>query len=178
MPDEQTPNETPETPAETPAEQTPTTDTPASQEPAEETEGKPADQVKDLPDWAQKIITDLRGENANYRTRAKTAEEQLSSAKTPEEMEAAVNEVRAVNARLERELLVSRVAAEFDLPGELAEVLKGDDVDALKAHAKTLAKFAGSPEPGNLSGGLTPTDENGDEADPVKVAMAVRKRRY
>jgi hypothetical protein len=80
VPDEQTPNETPQTPqtpAETPAEQTPTTDTPASQEPAEETEGKPADQVKDLPDWAQKIITDLRGENANYRTRAKTAEEKF-----------------------------------------------------------------------------------------------------
>lgn len=182
MPDDTTPTtettQTPEQTAETPpagTETPPETETPkADEKPAEEE--KAGEKISDLPAWAQKHITDLRGENANYRTRATTAEQKLADAKTPEQVEAAVAEIKAENSQLARDLMVTRVAAEFELPAELAELLKGDDEAALKVHAKTLAKYAGSSEPGELRGGLTPNE--GDEFDPVKVAQNARQRRY
>lgn len=133
----------------------------------------------ELPDWAKKELKKARGEAANYRTKLREAEDLLSKAKTPEEYEAAVGQLQEVNARLEREVLVSKVAREFELPDELAELLKGDDETALKAHAKTLQKFAPATEPGDLSGGLDPqgdADETG-KTDPRALAKKYGARR-
>ncbi len=182
MPDETTTEstettQTTEQPAEEPAAGTETeTGTETKAEAEKPAADKDADKVADLPDWAQSLITNLRGENANYRTRATTAEQKLADAKTPEQVEAAVAEIKAENAKLSRDLMVSRVATEFELPADLAAVLQGDDEAALKVHAKTLAKYAGSSETGELSGGLTP--DSGEEFDPAKVARNARKRRY
>lgn len=175
-----TPDPAPETPApgtETPppAAGTPDADD-AAQDAKDEDEIAEATKVAELPDWAQTLVKNLRAENANHRTRATTAEQKLADAKTPEQVEAAVEEIKTENARLARELLVTRVASKHELPAELADLLKGDDEAALEAHAKTLAKYAGSSEPENLSGGLNPT--GGDAFDPVKAARSARRSRY
>lgn len=174
MPDTEIETPTPDT--ETPAPKPDETPKPDEAPKPDETP-KPADKVDELPDFAQKMIRDLRAENANYRTRATSAEQKLADAKTPEDVEAAVAEIKAENAKLARDLLVTRVAVKHELPSELAELLKGDDEAALEAHAKTLAKFAGSQnEPGDLSGGLNPGTP--EQLDPVKAAQQARRRRY
>jgi hypothetical protein len=166
--EDETTEETPEgeTPEETPEE---------SETPEEKPEAKPAD---DLPEWAQKELTSVRAEAANYRTRLRDAEATLANAKTPEEVAAAIAELTDKNAKLERSLLVRDVAAEYKLPSELAELLQGDDIDALKEHAKKLAKFAPADEeqiPEALGGGLTPNDDSDTEMDPRKLARRVRR---
>ncbi len=130
-----------------------------------------------LPEWAKKELANVRAEAANYRTKLRDAESKLSAAKTPEEVEAAISELREQNAKLERTILVSRVASKHNLPSELADVLKGDDEAALEAHAKTLAKFAASvqSEPTKLEGGLDPADEVDSETDPRKLARRFRR---
>lgn len=148
-------------------EETPTEDQPEEKKSLED----------DLPDWARNELKKARGEAANYRVQLREAQENLSKAKTPEEYEAAVNELAQKNAELERRVMVSSVAREFDLPAELADLLKGDDEAALKEHAKVLQKFASPKEPESLSGGLTP-DENGEDFDPVATARKARAQRY
>lgn len=128
-----------------------------------------------LPDWARAALTKANGEAANYRTRLRDAETKLSEAKTPEEFEAAVAEVKMENAKLERSVTVSNVAREFNLPQELADVLKGDTEVELKAHAKLLQKFAVSSTPDSLGGGLTPDVEDDGEMDPHKLARRSRR---
>lgn len=57
-----------------------TPETPAAPEAAPEAPQAPAAQsVSELPDWAQKLLTDVRGEAAKYRTEAKTAAEQAQA---------------------------------------------------------------------------------------------------
>jgi hypothetical protein len=129
------------------------------------------------PEVLRKKLTEANAEAANYRTRLREAEQKLSEAKTPEEYEAAVKDLVEKNAALERSVLVATVAREYDLPSELAELLKGDDEDALKKHAKTLQQFvAPKGDPESLDGGLTPG--SGEEFDPVAEARKARARRY
>lgn len=134
----------------------------------EESEEEPEDE---LPEWARKELTKVRAEAANYRTRLRDAETQLKEAKTPEEYEAAINEFREQNAKLERQVLVNSVARKYHLPDDLAEVLQGDTEKELTAHAKKLAKYASVEEPQDLSGGLTPGDGDGGPSDPATLAQ-------
>jgi hypothetical protein len=155
-------------------EETPNEETPAAEE--ETPTPTPED---DLPDWARKELTKVRGEAANYRTRLRDAETKLAEAKTPEEVAAAVADLQTKNAELERNLLVTSVAMKHKLPDDLAALLQGDNEEALTKHAKVLAKYAPAEEdsdPESLSGGLTPGD--GQEFDPVATAREARKRRY
>ena len=166
---EQSTSQTPETgKPETP--ETPGTETP-------ETEVDERD--KELPEWARKKLTKANAESANYRTRLREAEAKLAEAKTPEEMEAAIAAFRDTNAKLERQILVRDVADEVGLPKELAARLQGDTREELMADAKNLAKFAvvEKDEPGELRGGLDPSDDEGG-FDPVKAAMEARARAY
>lgn len=128
------------------------------------------------PKVLRKLLSDTRAEAANYRTRLREAEKALSEAKTPEEVEQAIADVRARNAELERAVLVANVAREFDLPSELAELLKGDDAEALKKHAKALQKFVPSNDPESLNGGLNPGDS--EEFDPVAEYRKAKTSRY
>jgi len=164
-------------------EQTEQTQVENATETAEQTEanndrGEQTEGVDSLPKWARDRLTKANNEAARYRTGLRDAEAKLAGAKTPEQFEAAVAELRDGNARLERELLVERVARKAELPQELAELLQGDTEDALKAHADKLRKFAepATPTPQSLSGGLDPSDE--DDFDPVKAAHAARRHRY
>lgn len=135
----------------------------------EKPEPKPEDE---LPEWAKKELTKVRGEAANYRVKLREAQEALANAKTPEEFEAATAELTSQVATLERSLLIGSVATTFKLPPELAAVLKGDTEDELTAHAKELAKFVPveEDEDVDLSGGLTPDERDDDPDDPAELA--------
>lgn len=159
-------------------EQTQVETTTGEQTEADSDRGEQPDSVDSLPKWARDRLSKANNEAARYRTGLRDAEAKLAGAKTPEQFEAAVAELRDGNARLERELLVERVARKAELPQELAELLQGDTEDELKAHADKLRKFAApaTQTPQLLSGGLDPSD--GDDFDPVKAAHAARRHRY
>lgn len=140
-----------------------------------------AGDVKALPQWAQDLISQVRGEAANYRTQLRESQNALEKAKTPEDIEKATTELREANARLERDLLIERVAAKHGLPEDLKARLKGDTEKDLEADAANLSKFVPKVEeridPENLSGGLNPNDSS-DTFDPVAEAKKARATRY
>jgi hypothetical protein len=90
-------------------------------------ETQTAQNVGQLPDWAQKLITDVRGEAAKYRTEAKTAAEQAQAELTdrfakvfglkedaaadPEALAKAVSEAQQKAARSARELAIFKAAS-------------------------------------------------------------------
>ncbi|MFF4528175.1 hypothetical protein ACFY1P_02785 [Streptomyces sp. NPDC001407] len=152
-----------------PSEEQPPAEQPAPGATAEST-------VEDvLPEWARKELAKIRGEAASYRTRLREAETKLSEAKSPEEVEAAVGELRQQNAELERSMLRASVARRFELPDDLADALRGEDEAALETHAKVLAKYIPAPLPQSLGGGLTPDDGGDGEMDPRKLARLSRR---
>ncbi|MEU2111525.1 hypothetical protein [Streptomyces sp. NPDC019507] len=171
-------------PEEIPSEENPTGETPPGQKPDDEQ--KPDDQSgaggeskvneDELPPWARKELAKVRNEAAGYRTRLRDAETKLSGAKSPEEFEAALADVKAQNAALERSLLVTKVAAKYELPDLLAEALKGESAEELEKHAKSLQDLLASNAPESLGGGLDPSDEDDGEMDPRKLAR--RSRRF
>jgi hypothetical protein len=55
------------------------TEPPPAADPPKQDPKPTGQEVKDLPDWAQKIIADVRQEAGNYRTQAKTAAEKAQS---------------------------------------------------------------------------------------------------
>lgn len=171
MPDIEETTETVETPAEeteTPTEETETPDAPEDGE---------KDQADELPKWARDRLTKANAEAANYRTRLREVEKKLEGAKTPEEFEQAVAEFKAQNAELEANLLRERVARKFNLPDDLAVRLRGATAEELESDAKALQKYAVTPPPGDLRGGLDPSDEE-ETFDPVKAARQARRSRY
>lgn len=135
--------------------------------------------VDALPEWARKEISKANAEAANYRTRLRDAEQQLGGAKTVEEFQTAVQEVRTENQRLEAELLRERVARRFELPDDLAARLKGATAEELEADAKTLQKYAAPPPaaPASLAGGLDPSDDSDTETNPRELARRYGGRR-
>lgn len=99
---------------------------------------------------------------APTRTRLRDAETKLSEA---QEAEAALTEVKAENAKLERSLVVASVARKYDLSEEL------------EADAKALQALVTPATPPALGGGLTPSDDRDDgEMGPRKLAR--RSRRF
>lgn len=131
----------------------------------------------DLPDWAKKELTRARAEAANYRTRAREAQDALKQAKTPEEFQAAVDALNEQVAKAERAALVASTARKFNLPDDLAEVLQGTTAEELEAHAKKLQRYASPGEPQRLGGGLDPTS-SGDDGDGIAAAKRALSRRY
>ncbi|MFE2988631.1 hypothetical protein [Streptomyces sp. NPDC059262] len=130
----------------------------------------------ELPDWARKELAKVRGEAAGYRTRLRDAETKLSGAKSPEEFEAALAEVKQKHAELERSVLVGTVARKFDLPEELAGRLRGTTPEELEADAKALQTLLAPSAPPLLGGGLNPSDGDDDgEMDPRKLARRIRR---
>ncbi|WP_369186489.1 hypothetical protein [Streptomyces sp. R08] len=135
--------------------------------------GAPEDE---LPDWARKELAKVRGEAAGYRTRLRDAETRLDGAKSAEEFEAALTEVKQQNAELERSLVVASVARRFDLPEELAGRLRGTTPEELEADAKSLQSLLAPKAPSALGGGLDPSEGDDDgEMDPRKLARRTRR---
>jgi len=108
------------------------------------------DSMNDLPDWAQKLIKELRGENASHRKAKKQAETEAEKAtrKAAEEQgkykelyetELAKREAAEMQTQmLELDALKSRIAAEVGLPQELASRLAGETEDEIKVDAQTV----------------------------------------
>lgn len=161
-----------------PADDSPAGDPPAGNEPdpSGDEGGKDNDDDSKLDlDGARAELTRVRQEAAKYRTRLRDAEAKLSTAKSPEDVEVALTELREQNAALELSVTRSEVARKFNLPEDLASALQGGDRDALEAHAKVLAKYAPASESGEPRGGLDPTGDD-EPFDPVKAARAARRR--
>ena len=92
-----------------------------------------------LPEWARNKLTKANAEAAKYRTELRAAEAALSSAKTPEEHEAALSELRNQVASLESATLRSEAARKHNLPDELVARLQGSNAAELEADAALLA---------------------------------------
>lgn len=131
-----------------------------------------------LPDWAKKELTEARGDAAKYRTQLREVEAKLASAKSQEDIDAAVAELKATNATLARELLLAKVSK--GLPEELVPLLKGDTEEELAASAELLRKHLGGtkaeeveedtkPAPTQLRGGKNPAEDPAS-IDPVAIA--------
>ena len=162
-------------------------DSTATVEPqAPQTAGEPADGTEqttaaderedELPEWARKRLTKANAEAANYRTRLREAETRLNGAKTTEEFETALADVKARNVELEQEITRVRVARKFNLPDDLAARLRGTTAEELEADAQALQKYVIAPRPERLSGGLDPSDD-AEVFDPVKEARRARAAR-
>lgn len=131
------------------------------------------------PAKLRKLLKDANAEAARYRTRLRDAETQLTElsgkAQSVEDFQKATAELQAKNAELELQVVRGRVASEFSLPTDLAEVLKGEDEKSLKEHAKKLAKFART-DPEDFGGGLSPRDKDELGNDPRKLRQVSPRR--
>ncbi|MFI5863556.1 hypothetical protein [Streptomyces sp. NPDC051546] len=171
MPEQETPStetiteETVETPS---AGETPAGDETTS------TEGKSEEVPAEV---LRKELTDVRAEAANYRVKLREVEAKFANAKTPEEFEAAVSELKVQNEALERQILLNNVATKYELPAALAKRLAGTTPEELEADAKELQKLVAPAAPESLRGGLDPEDDP-DDFDPVKAVLAARRNRY
>ena len=106
--------------------------------------------VDNLPEWAQKLIKELRGESAAHRKAKKEAEtaaelaarqaaEEQGKFKELYEQEMDKREkAEAETKRLELDALKSKVAVEVGLPAPLAARLQGETEDELKADAQAV----------------------------------------
>lgn len=140
-------------------------DSAASPTPAEVS----AESVETLPEWARKLVTDLRKENAGHR-RAKTEAEKAAEAaarqaaeaqgKYKELYEAELQKAQAAEARAKAAELAglrSKVGAKYQLPEALAGRLQGESEEALEADAKTLAAaLPKAPAETDAEAGLNP----------------------
>ncbi|MFE4451426.1 hypothetical protein [Streptomyces sp. NPDC056796] len=171
MPEQETPSTDTEQTIETP----PAGTGPEGEQSTEKPGEKPSEEVP--AEVLRQKLTDANAEAANYRIKLRETEAKFANAKTPEEFEAAVAELKEQNAALERSILLNTVAAKHELPPVLAKRLTGNTPEELEADAKELAKLIVPAAPESLGGGLTP-DDGSDDFDPVKASRAARRPRY
>jgi len=129
--------------------------------------------------FPRSYVEELRRENAGLRTKLRETEERLAGAKSQEDIDAAVNALKAENDELQRNL----VAAQYNLPPELAKRLTGQTEEELKADAEALAQFItpkgdddGEP-PRTPRGGLNPGSRGDVVADASSIVESIRSKR-
>lgn len=180
MPIEETPDETPAPPSEeAPKDENPNPETPSDETP-EDGDKPDEEKVPDLSlEDALAEVVKTRGEAANYRVRAREAEEKLANAKTLEEVNEIVANMTKDRETAERSLLVEIVASKYDLPEALASRLQGSTREELEADAKSLSEIAVNvAQPERLQGGLTPDgDRDADSSNPGDLARKYAPRR-
>jgi hypothetical protein len=109
--------------------------------------------VDELPEWAQKLISDVRAEAAKHRTEKTSAAEQARQAAL-DEAAAKAKELSDAKTALESELsatklaaLKERVALQAGVPVEkaadFADLLKGETEEELTAYAEKVRDLAG-----------------------------------
>lgn len=128
---------------------------------------------------ALKALKKARKEAANYRTRLRESQERLEGAKTPEEFQAAIDELAGQNKKDTVQLIRENVQLRFGLPDDLASTLQGETREELEAQAKVISKYLApsSTEDPELGGGLDPTTQGGHE-DIVATVKRNRNSRY
>jgi len=148
--------------------------------------------IEDLPDWAKQVVKDLRTENAKHRTAnkatekaaAKAEEDQLiAKGKIQEAYDKARGELDALQQSLIDSEKVNRklvVGQRFKLPEALVDVLHGDSLEDMEAHAEILAALI-PPAPISVStdstsgvNGSMPTPQMSDsEVNEMAVRLGV-----
>lgn len=137
--------ESAETPA--PIEETPGESTEATP-PAEEPTAEPTT-VDALPEWAQKMIRDLREEAGGYRQKAKTAADEVSAQAATERDElvakvtAAEERAAAAEASMARTNAALSAGFRADQVAEVAQLIKGDTPEEMATHATHLRELFG-----------------------------------
>lgn len=127
-----------------------------------------AQNVGELPDWAQKLITDVRGEAAKYRTEAKNAAEQAQAELTDrlakafglkeeapdtEKLAASLTEAQSTAQKAARELAIFKAAAQvgadpnrlLDSNSFMTSVSQVDPGDGTAITAAINAALAANP---------------------------------
>lgn len=172
-------DENDETTTETEVEETPEGQEPGEGDETEETPSENDESSLDL-DSAKKALSKVRKENAATRTKLRDMEAKFADAKTPEEVEAALADLKAANAAEAHALVVENVALKHKLPDDLAAALKGATREELEAHAAVLAKYvpAEAGDDPDLKGGLDPSGDPDGAFDPVKAARQARANRW
>ena len=118
------------------------------------TETLSGESVDSLPDWAREKLTKANNEAARYRTERNTAVEEAKAALTAEHTvaleaaTAATGEVQDKLTRSELDLAKIKAVLGLEVPIDkvlsIAELVKGDTEDEVKAHAQSVAGlFAG-----------------------------------
>lgn len=110
-----------------------------------------AESVETLPEWARKLVTDLRKENAGHRkakTEAEKAAEEAArqaaeqQGRYKELYEAQLQKAQEAETRAKAAELAglrSKVGSKYGLPEVLRDRLQGETEEALEADAKALA---------------------------------------
>ena len=122
--------------------------------PATTPETPAVESVDQLPDFAKKMISDLRNEAAKHRTSKGEAVEAVKTEVTQgfeaklAESNAAHEATKGKLAVAETNLLKLKVALDGKFPVDkvlaVADLLKGNSLEELKAHAETLKSLFGS----------------------------------
>lgn len=155
-----------------------------------------AESVETLPEWARRLVTELRKENAGHRKAKAEAEKAAEAAarlaaeeqgKYKELYEAELQKAQAAEARAKAAELAglrSKVGAKYQLPEALIARLQGESEEALEADAKTLAAaLPKAPAATDAGAGLNPhtpqvgrSDEQLRELAAVYVVLACWRR--
>ena len=124
-------------------------------------------------------LKQTRTEAKNYRLRLRDAEARLAEARTPEQIQALVDEMRSERENAERALMVENVALKFNLPEALASRLQGSTREEMEADAKALAALipVEQDDADNYDGGLTPGRRDDLPDDPAALARRVNRGR-
>lgn len=124
-------------------------------------------------------LKSTRKSEARTRQRLKTLEDQLSKAKSEDEVKELIEASKAESAEESKNLVRENVALRHGLPDDLAEVIKGETREEMDEHAKRLAQYvsqSGDATPDQLGGGLDP-NQSDQQFDPKAVWSKVRGRR-
>lgn|GEM_PF-5423118 len=130
-------------------------------------------------DRAKDKISKANAEAKNLRNRLRDAEEKLTNAKTPEEVEEIVKQIQSDRETAEADLLRENVALKFNLPEKLQKRLSGETREDMEADAKELAEMFDVDEDEDLSleGGLNPRGRGDESSDPRSLANQYGSRR-
>ena len=153
------------------------TGTPDPVTPATTDSGTPAttpDPWDGIPEqfaWAKSAVESANREAAARRVALREAEEKLSKAKTPEEFEAAVNEIKTSEQKLTVDLERERAARKHKLDDDVLEFLTGTTAEQIEAQAAKLAALKpGATPPQTVvitqpdpAGGVAPGDKGPKE---------------
>jgi len=143
-----------------------------------------------LPEWAQRLVKELRQENAGHRKKAKDAEElgakaeeqRLADEKKFQELaEKRAKELDTIKAELAAERLTrlrGEVAAAAGLPATLAERLRGTSKEELEADAKELKKLIPATATATAPGAPSGPNRDGKSKTPDDAKKEAVRRRF
>lgn len=128
--------------------------------------------------WVRKELEEARKQAAKDRVRAKELQEQLASAKTPEEVQSIISAHDAKTAELELQIVRLNAARNAELPEEMLEFLDGRTPEEIEAKAAKLAAFKPAPGGGEpvVVTQQQPRGGSDPSSDPESDGFAAYKR--